>query len=151
MVVPVPVVCVKLVATTLESTATASAELIRMSPKRTVAPMVSANRMSPVPAVKVSASVPGTVPLSVLLKVILPAPAPVLIATDEVNVTPVRNEIKLLVVVILPPRELRPTPSWMNVPVVVMSAPLAVVNRPALVTSIVVPTTLAPAPLMLRA
>ena len=81
----------------------------------------------------------------------MPAPAPVLINTPSVKVTPVANEIKLLVVVMSPPRELAPAPFWMNVPTVVMSAPLAVVKRPLLLTSIVVPTTFVPAvPLMFR-
>ena len=80
-----------------------------------------------------------------------PAAKPVVIKTLLVNVTPVANAIPSFVLAMLPPIELRPAPSCVNSFPTDRFAPLAVVNRPALVTSIVVPTTFVTAvPLMLR-
>ena len=112
----------------------------------TPAPTAPVKVILPVPAVRPRVWEPSRV----LLKRMLPAPAPVLINTPSVKVTPVVNEIKLLVVVMSPPRELAPAPFWMNVPTVVMSATLEVVKRPVLLTFIVVPIRLTPAPLMFR-
>ena len=81
----------------------------------------------------------------------LPPPAPVSIKMPLINVTSRRKEITLLVVVMLPPRELFPKPLCVNPPTAVMLAPFAVVNTPALFTVIVVPTRLDPTPLMFKA
>ena len=143
--------CVKLAALNVLEADTKLADVTVTAPRRVAKagvtpPTAPVKVMSPVPAVRPRSKPPS----SVLPKVMLPMPAPVFIKMLSVNVTPVAKEIKLLVVVMSPPRKLRPAPSCKNLPAVVMFAPLAVVNRPALVTSIVVPTTFVPTPLMLR-
>ena len=59
-------------------------------------------------------------------------------------------ETPAVVLSILPPKRFDPAPSCTKSLPTVRLAPMAVVNRPALVTSIVVPTVLFPTKLILR-
>ena len=107
--------------------------------------------MSPAPAVRPRVCALAAVPVSVAPKEMSsPAAKPVVIKTLLVNVTPVANAIPSFVLAMFPPIELRPAPSCLNSFPTDRFAPFAVVNRPALATSIVVPTTLLPTPFIVR-
>ena len=93
--------------------------------------------------------------LKVELKVISPLLVVKMIgsfATDELKVTPLRKLISApaAVAVMLPPSTLAPAPSCVMLPTTTKLAPVAVVNVPALLTSIVPPTVLLPTPLKVK-
>ena len=86
MVVPVPAACVKLAAVTLPLKVAFCALLIISAPKRVLPPTAPVKVRLPVPAVMARFSWPEVVPLRVLLNKMLPAAAPVLMATGPVSV-----------------------------------------------------------------
>ena len=109
--------CVKLAALNVLEANTVSADVTVTSPRRVAKagvtpPTAPVKVMLPAPATRVRSCAPATVPSSVLLnRMSSPAPAPVVIVTPLVNVTPRRNEIPSFVLAMLPPIEFRPAPS----------------------------------------
>ena len=152
-----PKPCVKLAAVKVLDANTVDPEVTVTSPRRVppTAPMKVMLPARPGPAANPRLCAPATVPSSVLLNRILSKAAPpVLMVMPLCRVTARRKEMPEapgVVLSILPPKRFNPViPSCVNWLPTVRLAPTAVVNRPALVTSIVVPTTLAPTPLILR-
>ena len=133
---------------------TVPAEVTVTSPRATVLPTAPPKVMLPAPVVNPRLSVNAVVPSSVLLNRILsPASKPVLMVMPFCRVTARRKEMPetpAVVLSILPPKRFDPAPSCTKSLPTVRLAPMAVVNRPALVTSIVVPTVLFPTKLILR-
>ena len=75
---------------------------------------------------------------------------PVLIVTSLVKVTAELNEISEFMLEMLPPIELEPAPSCVNLFVTFRFDPTAVVNEPVLVTIILSPITFHPEPFIIR-
>ena len=87
---------------------TVAADVIVTPPSLVTPPTAPVKVMSPVPAVRPRVCAP----LSVLLKTMSsPAPAPVVMVTPFVKVTPVANAMPSFVLAMLPPMLLTPTPS----------------------------------------
>jgi len=84
--------------------------------------------MDPVPAV----SVRELVPLRVLPKLILPAPAPLLRAEVPVSATALVKAMGWLLVAIVPARETEPPPLWEKAPLSKVELPIARERGPLL-------------------
>ena len=135
VVVPVPACCVKLAATTVLLAVTSLADTTFKAPRAATPPTAPPKAMSPVPAVRLKPrGVPGASLFTVLLKLILPAPAPVArtrsapttMAGPLTLITPPAEAVEL---VSTDPAILMAEPVKLTAPPVPVPLPCAVVER----------------------